>query len=81
MTRFGKQNLYKILDDGGYYRLYIRRELKKRKMPAILEYLPLVESEYKPTAKSRSGAMGLWQFFAFLCVCEQFLGLCRILCQ
>ena len=62
MTRFGKQNLYKILDDGGYYRLYIRRELKKRKMPAILEFLPLVESEYKPTAKSRSGAKGLWQF-------------------
>ena len=62
MTRFGKQNLYKILDDGGYYRLYIRRELKKRKMPQALEYLPLVESEYKPTAKSRSGARGLWQF-------------------
>ncbi|MBQ8680004.1 MAG: lytic transglycosylase domain-containing protein [Treponema sp.] len=62
MTNFGKQNLYKILDDGEYYRLYIREELKKRGMPAALEYLPLVESEYKATAKSRSGAIGLWQF-------------------
>lgn len=62
MTRFGKESLYQILDDGEYYRLYVREELKKRNMPAILEYLPLVESEYKPTAKSRSGARGLWQF-------------------
>ncbi|MBQ8012920.1 MAG: lytic transglycosylase domain-containing protein [Treponema sp.] len=62
MTNFGKQNLYRILDKGESYRLYIRKELKKRGMPAALEYLPLVESEYTPTAKSRSGARGLWQF-------------------
>lgn len=62
MTNFGKQNLYKILDDGELYRLHVREELKKRDMPAILEYLPVVESEYKATAKSRSGARGLWQF-------------------
>ena len=62
MTNFGKQNLYKILDDGELYRLYVREQLKKRNMPAVLEYLPVVESEYKATAKSRSGARGLWQF-------------------
>lgn len=62
MTNFGKQNLYKILDDGEAYRLYVRQEVKKRRLPQLLEYLPLVESEYKPTAKSRSGARGLWQF-------------------
>ena len=62
MTNFGKQNLYKILDDGETYRLYVREQLKKRNMPAVLEYLPVVESEYKATAKSRSGARGLWQF-------------------
>ena len=62
MTNFGKKNLYKILDDGEKYRLYVRAELKKRNMPAALEYLPVVESEYKATAKSRSGARGLWQF-------------------
>ena len=31
-------------------------------MPPALEYLPVVESEYKPMAVSRSGAKGLWQF-------------------
>ena len=59
---FGKQQLYNILDDGEAYRLYVRRELKKRAMPAALEYLPVVESEYNPLAVSRSGARGLWQF-------------------
>ena len=62
MTNFGKQNLYKILDDAEIYRLYVRQQLKKRNMPAILEYLPVVESEYKAVAKSRSGARGMWQF-------------------
>ena len=62
MTNFGKQNLCKILDDGEIYRLYVRQELKKRNLPALLEFLPVVESEYKATAKSRSGARGLWQF-------------------
>ena len=62
MTNFGKQQFYSILDRGEIYRLYIRQELKKRNMPAILEYLPFVESEYNSLAKSRSGARGLWQF-------------------
>lgn len=59
---FGKKQLYEILDNGSVYRLYVRQELKKRNMPPALEYLPVVESEYKPTAVSRSGAKGLWQF-------------------
>lgn len=61
-TPFGKQQLYDILDNGELYRLYVRQELKKRGMPPALEYLPVVESEYKPMAVSRSGAKGLWQF-------------------
>ncbi|MCR5724393.1 MAG: transglycosylase SLT domain-containing protein [Treponema sp.] len=61
-TRYGAEELYKTLDAGEMYRLYIRAELKKRKMPAAIEYLPLVESNYKPLATSKSGARGLWQF-------------------
>lgn len=62
MTKRGSENLCKILDNAEYYRLYVRKELEKRKMPKALEYLPVVESEYKINAKSRSGALGMWQF-------------------
>lgn len=61
-TNYAKKALCQTLDNGELYRLYIRQELKKRHMPAALEYLPVVESEYKPFATSRSGARGLWQF-------------------
>ena len=61
-TSYGKQELYKTLDDAEQYRLYVREQLKKRNMPTALEYLPVVESSYKPLATSRSGARGLWQF-------------------
>ena len=57
-----KKWLYDVLDDAQQYRIYVRNELEKRKMPAILEYLPFVESDYNPNARSRSGATGLWQF-------------------
>ena len=44
------------------YRLYVRKSINDRNMPEILEYLPVVESNYKTSAKSRSGAIGMWQF-------------------
>ena len=61
-TTSHKEWLYKVLEEGQQYRIFVRNELEKQKMPAILEYLPLVESNYNPYAKSRSGATGLWQF-------------------
>lgn len=57
-----KNYLRKVLEEGQQYRIFVRNELEKRNMPAILEYLPLVESDYNPYAKSKSGATGLWQF-------------------
>lgn len=54
--------LYRILDESQQYRIFVRNELAKNNMPAILEYLPLVESDYNPNAMSASGAAGLWQF-------------------
>lgn len=37
-------------------------KLKKYDMPIELKYLSIVESGLRPTAKSRAGATGLWQF-------------------
>ena len=53
-----------VLENGEQYRLYVREKLKERGMPSVLEYLPVVESGYTTNARSRSGAVGLWQFMA-----------------
>lgn len=45
-------------------RLYVRKAIQNAGLPPELEYLPVVESYYKTTAKSSSGALGLWQFMA-----------------
>ena len=62
MTGRAKDWLVQVLVSGNMYRPYIQMQLKARGMPECLEYLPIVESSFKPTAKSRSGALGLWQF-------------------
>ncbi len=56
--------LYKDLEDSMEYRLYVRKVLQEKNLPFYLEYLPVVESNYKTTAKSSSGAIGMWQFMA-----------------
>lgn len=40
----------------------ITAKLEARGMPKDLVYLAAIESEFKPTARSRVGAVGLWQF-------------------
>ena len=54
--------LYDALENAIDYRLYVRKALLDAQMPPELEYLPIVESNYKTNAKSKSGALGLWQF-------------------
>lgn len=44
------------------YASTIASEIEARSMPQELVYLPLIESGYKPTAKSPAKATGLWQF-------------------
>ena len=56
--------LASVLENGEQLRLYVRKQLQEHDMPAVLEYLPVVESSYTTTAKSKSGALGLWQFMA-----------------
>lgn len=50
------------LKRGQKYLPYIKRELKKRKMPMELAFLPMLESSFDPEAESRTGALGMWQF-------------------
>ena len=52
------------LESAMEYRLYVRKSVQDAQMPEMLEYLPVVESNYKTNAKSRSGAIGMWQFMA-----------------
>ena len=59
---FGIRWLTSVLESGAPYRMYARQQLALNNMPASLEYLPVVESEYKVTAKSKSGALGIWRF-------------------
>ncbi len=52
------------LESAMEYRLYVRKAVSDKQLPEMLEYLPVVESNYKTSAKSRSGAIGMWQFMA-----------------
>lgn len=56
--------LQKCLETSLSYRLYVRKSITDKEMPEIIEYLPVVESNYRTNAKSSSGAIGLWQFMA-----------------
>ncbi len=63
---------YFTVRDREYTRMVIRRKdvyfplfekyLKKHNLPLNLKYLAIVESGLKPVARSRVGAVGLWQF-------------------
>jgi len=54
--------LNSIIKNSGIYLPYIREEIEKLGLPPELIYLPFIESGYLATARSKSGATGLWQF-------------------
>jgi membrane-bound lytic murein transglycosylase D len=54
--------LISMVRQGEPYLAFIRKEIEARNLPPELLYLPLIESAYVPTAVSRVGATGLWQF-------------------
>jgi len=58
----GIATLNAILERGHLYMPFIKEEVQKRGLPPELAYLPIIESGYQITARSKSGAMGLWQF-------------------
>jgi len=58
----GIAGLNAALERGSIYLPFIREEIQRRNLPPELAYLPVVESGFVITARSRSGAAGLWQF-------------------
>ncbi|HEV2388734.1 MAG TPA: LysM peptidoglycan-binding domain-containing protein [Candidatus Acidoferrales bacterium] len=56
----------KIIEHGlarsGRYAPMVRQVLRQEGLPLDLMYLPLPESGYQARARSRKGAVGLWQF-------------------
>ena len=50
------------LKTGEPYLDFIRSEIARRGLPPELLYLPVIESGFLVTAKSSSGARGMWQF-------------------
>jgi membrane-bound lytic murein transglycosylase D len=59
-----KNDFAASLSRGENYIPMITAKLAERNMPQELAYLPLIESEYKPKARSRVAAVGLWQFMS-----------------
>lgn len=56
-----KEDTYKILTTSAPYISYVYEEAQKRGLPAELALLPVIESEGNPNARSKVGAIGLWQ--------------------
>ncbi len=52
------------LDRMSKYASTVSSKIEQRGLPQELVYLPIVESGYKPTAKSPVKATGLWQFMS-----------------
>ena len=55
----------RILKRARIYLPYIYQQVDSKGMPSEIALLPIVESAYNPRARSRAGAVGLWQFMPF----------------
>lgn len=54
--------LARMVERGSHYLHHIVEEIERRKMPAEIALLPMIESAYNPQAYSKAHASGLWQF-------------------
>ena len=55
----------RILKRASIYLPYIYQKVDSMGMPSEIALLPIIESAYNPRARSRAGAVGLWQFMPF----------------
>lgn len=61
-TKQGRKQVTALLGLSTYYMPIFEQALEEQGLPIELKYLPIVESGLDPTATSKSGAAGLWQF-------------------
>lgn len=61
-TKRGRAQTARMLGLSEYYFPIFEEILDKHDMPLELKYLPVIESALNPTAFSKAGACGLWQF-------------------
>jgi membrane-bound lytic murein transglycosylase D len=61
-SKGGKEWLTGIMKNAAPYIAFIRQEIEKRDIPAELLYVPVIESGFLNKARSKSGAVGMWQF-------------------
>lgn len=52
----------RMIDRAGHFLYHIMEEVERRKMPAEIALLPMIESAFNPQAYSRAHASGMWQF-------------------
>ncbi len=58
----GKRQTQRMLGRADLFFPIFEHNLKINDLPRELKYLPIIESELRPTVKSPVGAAGLWQF-------------------
>ena len=61
-SNFAKDWLNSVMTESLKYRAYVQKVLAENNLPQELQYLPVIESSYKISALSKSGAYGIWQF-------------------
>ena len=52
----------RMVERGSHFLYHVIEEIERRKMPAEIALLPMIESAYNPQAYSRAHAAGMWQF-------------------
>ncbi|MBQ9362785.1 MAG: transglycosylase SLT domain-containing protein [Bacteroidaceae bacterium] len=57
-----KNSVSVMLGSANFYMPIFEEALERYGLPLELKYLPVIESALRPTATSRMGAAGLWQF-------------------
>lgn len=56
------EKMGRILGLSGYYFPMFEEVFAKYEMPLELKYMSIIESSLNPVARSRAGALGIWQF-------------------